>query len=125
MARTLKLFACAVVILTYSVSAKADIESGQDIHDMCFGAGTFADDLKEVAEGVCWGFITGIGNVMISGHEVAGQNACAEGVGGPGGVSRGDMISTVKDYFAANQDRLGRPAFVLVAEALGEAFPCE
>ncbi len=112
-----------VLALSIPLSARADLESGRDMSDMCFGTGKFAGELKEVAEGVCWGFITGIGNVMVSGHEVARQQACAPETG-PGSASRGEMIEIVKSYLQANENKLSVPAFVLVAEALAEAFPC-
>ena len=40
-------------------------------------------------------------------------------------AGRGTVIDLVKAYLRANTDRMNLPAYVLVAEALRDAFPCE
>ncbi len=103
--------------------AQADLESASRLKDMCFGSGKFAGKLKEVAEGVCWGYITGVADVVVAGTSVAGITACAPQ--GPEGISRGRIIEIAKSYLDRNRERLRLPAYALIAEALRDAFPCE
>ena len=104
--------------------AVAQLQPGSELTDMCFSEGQFADEkLKEVAEGICWGYIVGVGDVAITGNMVSGVESCAPL--GPGAPTRGTVIDLVKAYLRANADRMGLPAYVLVAEALRDAFPCE
>ena len=89
---------------------------------MCFGQGTFAGDLAAVAEGICWGFITGIGDAMVSGHAIAGHRACPPA--GAEGINRGEMIDAVKAHMQSNSELPELPAYVVVAAALQNRYPC-
>ena len=89
---------------------------------MCFGQGKFAGDLAAVAEGICWGFITGIGDAMVSGHAIAGHRACPPA--GAEGINRGEMIDAVKAHMQSNSELPELPAYVVVAAALQNRYPC-
>ena len=56
--------------------AMAQSQSAGELHEMCAGSGPFAGERKEKAEGVCWGFIAAIGEVLVSGHSLAGIAVC-------------------------------------------------
>jgi hypothetical protein len=91
---------------------------------MCFGEGRFSEEkLKPTAEGVCWGIIVGIGDILVSGQEVSGFRVCATNQ--KVGQNRGVVIGIVKKYLKAHPDKADLPAYALVAEALQEAYPCE
>ena len=91
---------------------------------MCFAEGRFSEEeLKATAQGVCWGLIVGVGDVLVSGQAVAGFQVCATDQNA--GINRSVVIDTVKNYLKSHRDKGNLPAYVLVAEALQEAFPCE
>ena len=111
----------ALALALVGSAARAELESGSQLKDMCFGDGRFAGDLKEVVEGIRWGYITGVADVVVAGNTVAGISVCAPA--GPDGVDRGQIIEAAKLYLDDHRERLQAPAYVLVAEALREAFP--
>ena len=112
-----------LLVLFCASPAGAQYESGEELADMCFGRGTFEGELSEVAAGICWGFITAIGDTMISGHQIFEFRACPPS--GAEGVNRGDMIDAVKAHLQSSPEVSEVPAYVVVAKALQERYPCE
>lgn len=113
----------AMGILSFG-PAEAQYQGGSELYEMCFGEGRFSEEkLRPTAEGVCWGIIVGIGDILVSGQEVAGFRVCA--LDQKAGQNRGVVIDTVKNYLKAHRDKADLPAYALVAEALQEAYPCE
>ena len=125
MKRLFSSFFVAVTLCFLSFGpAEAQYQGSGELYEMCFGEGRFSEEkLKATAEGVCWGIIVGIGDILVSGQEVAGFRVCVTNQ--KAGQSRGLIIDTVKEYLMAHPDKADLPAYALIAEALQEAYPCE
>ncbi len=102
---------------------RAQIQPVGELRDMCFGDGVFQGDLKEKAEGLCWGFIAAVGEILLTGNTVSGFAACPPL--GDGMAERGEIIRLVKDYLDSYRDDPQIPGSVAIAQGLAEAFPCE
>ena len=69
----------------------------------------------------CRAYITGVADVLSSGDKIAGHTACI-----PDTASKADITERVIGWLEANPvSRQGRPAHVLVAEAISTAYPCK
>jgi hypothetical protein len=66
--------------------------------------------------GLCMGFVAGIADAM----NIAGTKACF-----PPGVTVGQTVNVVKQFLGQHPERRHETAVLLVASALGEAFPCK
>ena len=104
--------------------AAAQNQDATELRDMCLGQGIFeAAEMKEKAEGVCWGFIAGLADVMATGTEVAGFVACPQF--GSDVLQRGRVIEIVTSYLRENGDKLDLPAYVVVAQVIAASSPCD
>ena len=104
--------------------ASAQNQDAMELRDMCLAQGLFeAPEMKEKAEGVCWGFIAGLADVMAIGTDVAGFVACPQF--GSDVLQRGRVIEIVTTYLRENADKLDLPAYVVVARVIAEASPCD
>ena len=101
----------------------AQIQPSGEFLEMCLGEGAFAGDRQDKAEGVCWGFIAAIGEVMVAGNPVSGIVACPPM--GERTVMRGDIIRIAKGHLRYRVKDPNLPASVAIAQALAIAFPCE
>ena len=120
--------AAGVLFLALAVypagKAAAQNQDATELRDMCLSQGLFeAAEMKEKAEGVCWGFIAGLADVMATGTDVAGFVACPQF--GSNVLQRGRVIEIVTSYLRENADKLDLPAYVVVAQVIADASPCD
>jgi hypothetical protein len=106
-------FVAVVAICIMSTSpANAYFQNGNEILAACAGSPTLPD------LGVCVGYIDGIADAM-EGNTIDGYRACI-----PFNIEVARIKETVVQFLLAKTKLRQLPAAILVADALGRAFPC-
>ncbi len=95
-------------------AARAGFVSGAELLELCEDAGGGG-----FAEMHCLGYVTAVADVL-EGNAVNGLRACVP----EEGTDVGQLAEVVEGYLRRHPERGGYAAAGLVADALGEAFPC-
>lgn len=104
----------AVLLVSLATSARAGFDSGTELLALCEDP-----DGSGFAEMYCLGYITAVADVLER-NDINGLRACIPDQG----VAVEDLAEAVKAYLRRHPERGHYGAAGLVADALGEAFPC-
>jgi hypothetical protein len=104
----------AVSLLALPAPAWAGFDSGADLLALCEDP-----DESGFAEMYCLGYVSAVADVLER-NDVNGLRACVPDAG----VTVGDLAEVVKGYLGRHPERGHYGAAGLVADALGQAFPC-
>ena len=103
----------AVMSVTAATGARASFEDGNSLYQAC-------QDKNHYALGACMGYVRGVADAMSSGSKVNGFTSCWSGRH----VTAGQLMDVSTQYLVKHPERRQSLALELVAQALGEAFPC-
>jgi hypothetical protein len=105
----------ALACLPASAQGAGGFYSGNDLRTLCADAGK-----NNLNFGLCFGFVVAIADALASTDGAYGWRACF-----PANSTVGQDVAVVKRYLDQHPDRRHYGAGGLVADALGEAFPCK
>jgi hypothetical protein len=109
------IIATAVVaaVLTVGATAQSSLIDGNSLFRSC------QENDSRAHWGACLGYVRGITDILLAGHQMNGVTACV-----PRDVETGQVTDVVKQFLARHPDQRHLPAEGLVGAALQEAFPC-